>query len=355
MSRGRLSLAFTLVAGFALAAGANGALAAGAVVQRPTSGGTYAFKTPEATPYIGARAVVHYVTTGPDAPALNDDNGDGYPDYVEQVAAAADVALAYYQQHGFKVPLADAAGRTRSPTSTSTPSRRARSASPSVSRPAGRQLRARLATPRPERAEGIRRPQPHRRSRALPRGAVLVCRQRPAAGLGRRRKRRRHVDARLSRDRGRRRDRLPRQVVEHAVPAALRRALQLRALLRRRVVVALPLRAQPQRAAAVLREARDRRPQRREDDGHRRVPARCGTPGQRCRQAVRRLRQVLARPGPPVAAGRAGVHAPGVDDNAGDERDRCLRPLDALRLDRGAAHSRGVVVAVPYGTARRRA
>lgn len=115
MSRGRLSLAFTLVAAFALAAGTHSALAAGAVVQRPTSGGTYAFKAPEATPYVSARAVVHYVTTGPDAPALNDDNGNGYPDYVEQVAGAADAALVYYQQHGFKVPIPDTAGPDTKP------------------------------------------------------------------------------------------------------------------------------------------------------------------------------------------------------------------------------------------------
>ena len=94
MSRGRLSLAFTLVAAFALAGGTHAALAAGTVVLRPPTGGTYAFKAPEATPYVGAREIVHYVTTGPDAPPLNDDNGDGYPDYVEQVAEAADAALA---------------------------------------------------------------------------------------------------------------------------------------------------------------------------------------------------------------------------------------------------------------------
>ncbi len=115
MSRGRLSLAFTLAVGLALATGAHAALAAGAIVQRPTSGGTYSFGTPEATPYVGARAVVHYVTSGPDAPALNDDNGNGYPDYVEHVAGAADAALAYYQQHGFKLPLADAAGPDTKP------------------------------------------------------------------------------------------------------------------------------------------------------------------------------------------------------------------------------------------------
>ena len=43
MSRGRLSLAFTLVAAFALAGGAHAALAAGTAVLRPTTGGTYAF------------------------------------------------------------------------------------------------------------------------------------------------------------------------------------------------------------------------------------------------------------------------------------------------------------------------
>jgi len=115
MSRGRLSLAFTLVAGLTLAAGTHSALAAGPLVQRPTSGGTYAFHAPEAPPYVGARAVVHYVTTGTEAPPLNDDDWDGYPDYVEQVAGAADAALLYYQQHGFKAPLADAGGPDTKP------------------------------------------------------------------------------------------------------------------------------------------------------------------------------------------------------------------------------------------------
>ena len=116
MSRGRLLLTLSsLAAGLALAAGPRTALAARPVVERPTSGGAHAYGVAEAAPYVGLRAVVHYVATGTDAPPLNDDNGDGYPDYVEQVSQAADTALAYYQQHGLKAPLPDTAGPDAKP------------------------------------------------------------------------------------------------------------------------------------------------------------------------------------------------------------------------------------------------
>jgi hypothetical protein len=109
-------LAFAVAGWFALAFGAHSASAAdSAKFSRPTTGGEYAYTTPEAAPYVGVRAVVHYVTTGPDAPPLNDDNGNGYPDYVEQVSAAADTALLYYERHGFKLPLADTAGPDTKP------------------------------------------------------------------------------------------------------------------------------------------------------------------------------------------------------------------------------------------------
>lgn len=110
MSGGRLLLAFALAAGFSSAAAAPSAFAAGQLVERPTSGGEYAYTAPEATAFVGARAVVHYVTSGVDAPPLNDDDGSGVPDYVEQVGAAADTALRYYADAGFKAPLADTAG-----------------------------------------------------------------------------------------------------------------------------------------------------------------------------------------------------------------------------------------------------
>jgi hypothetical protein len=115
MPGGRFLLAFALVGGFAFAAGAPSALAADQIVTRPTSGGTYAYATPEAPPYVGARAVVHYVTSGADAPSLQDGNGNGVPDYVEQVGAAADAALLYYERAGFKAPLPDAAGPDAKP------------------------------------------------------------------------------------------------------------------------------------------------------------------------------------------------------------------------------------------------
>ncbi len=77
---------------------------------RPATGGPYAYASMEAEPYVSAGAVVHYVTTGLDAPPLNDDNGNGVPDYVEEAGAAADTAFAYYAARGFRAPLVDGAG-----------------------------------------------------------------------------------------------------------------------------------------------------------------------------------------------------------------------------------------------------
>jgi hypothetical protein len=109
-------LVFAVAGGLTLAVGAHSALAADpAKSARPTTGGAYAYSAAEAQPYVGVRAVVHYVTTGPAAPPLNDDDHTGYPDYVEQVSSAADTALLYYERHGFKLPLADAAGPDAKP------------------------------------------------------------------------------------------------------------------------------------------------------------------------------------------------------------------------------------------------
>jgi hypothetical protein len=65
--------------------------------------------------YSSTRAVVHYVTAGPDAPALNDDDEDGVPDYVERVAEAADMAIGYYKRRGFAGIAADTGGPDSSP------------------------------------------------------------------------------------------------------------------------------------------------------------------------------------------------------------------------------------------------
>ena len=104
-------LVAVLAAAFALA-GARAAHAAGTtVVLRPTSmGSQFAYTSAEAPPYVGTRAVVHYVTSGPAAPPLTDGNVNGVPDYVETVAAAADKALLYYATRGFKAPRPDSAG-----------------------------------------------------------------------------------------------------------------------------------------------------------------------------------------------------------------------------------------------------
>jgi hypothetical protein len=100
----------------ALALWAQPAAAAGTVMLRPTTpGSSDAYSTPEAQPYVSARAVVHYVTSGPQAPPATDANANGIPDYVEQVGAAADTALQYYEQHGFRLPAPDGGGPDAKP------------------------------------------------------------------------------------------------------------------------------------------------------------------------------------------------------------------------------------------------
>ena len=77
---------------------------------RPPSGGEFGYENPESTTFEGERVVVHYVTEGPDAPPLNDDDESGLPDYVEEVAASADRSLLAFELLGFEAPLADTAG-----------------------------------------------------------------------------------------------------------------------------------------------------------------------------------------------------------------------------------------------------
>jgi hypothetical protein len=89
-----------------------GSPAPSGTLARPTAeGGKFSYAVPEAPPAVGRRAVVHYVTSGLDAPPLNDDDGDGVPDYVEDVRDAADTALEWYgAEGGFRPPLPDRGG-----------------------------------------------------------------------------------------------------------------------------------------------------------------------------------------------------------------------------------------------------
>jgi hypothetical protein len=109
-------LVVVLAAAFAIAGAKPAFAATPTVVLRPTSmGSQFAYTSAEVAPYAGTRVVVHYVTSGPAAPPLVDANGNGVPDYVEAVAAAADKALVYYQASGFKAPLPDRAGPDTKP------------------------------------------------------------------------------------------------------------------------------------------------------------------------------------------------------------------------------------------------
>src|SRR4051812_32545218 len=65
--------------------------------------------------YASQRAVVHYVVLGIDAPPLNDDDGNGVPDYVERVGDTADAAIAYYERRGFSPIVQDRAGPDERP------------------------------------------------------------------------------------------------------------------------------------------------------------------------------------------------------------------------------------------------
>jgi len=87
----------------ALAAAAVLATAAPARAARPVLAG-------EATYGVtGGDLLVHYATTGADAPPAADANADGVPDFVESVAQIAEAALDQLGALGFRRPLSDTA------------------------------------------------------------------------------------------------------------------------------------------------------------------------------------------------------------------------------------------------------
>jgi hypothetical protein len=85
-------------------------VAAGARAEpRPPEGGIAAYATPSLA-HGTAHTVVHWVARGSQAPALNDDDADGVPDYVEAVGEAAELALTAFASRGFRAPPADTGG-----------------------------------------------------------------------------------------------------------------------------------------------------------------------------------------------------------------------------------------------------
>ena len=87
----------------AAAALALSAAASPARAQRPVLAGEETFGVP------GGAVLVHYATTGADAVPAADANGDGVPDFVAEVAAVAEDAVARFAALGFRAPLGDGA------------------------------------------------------------------------------------------------------------------------------------------------------------------------------------------------------------------------------------------------------
>ena len=81
-----------------------------ASAQRPTTGGLFAFSASDSLSYWetpDGSIRVHYSTEGPNQTLLLDGNQDSIPDYVEQVATAAQQSLALFTELGFYHPLAE--------------------------------------------------------------------------------------------------------------------------------------------------------------------------------------------------------------------------------------------------------
>src|SRR5919201_3018998 len=111
-------------------------------------------------------------------------------------------------------------------------------------------------------------------------------------------------------------------MAQRAVAPALRRAIQLRALLRRRVVVALPFPVEPRRASTLLLAARGRRPCRKAIDSDRGIAARHGAPRQRRRHAGSGFHALLARAVSPRATARDGTEPQCLDEATRPPTDR---------------------------------
>lgn len=79
--------------------------------ERPTDGGSYAFDDSDVVAtYDGPDGLIRvtYSADGPNAVRAGDDDGSGVPDFVEEVAASAELVLEVYEANGFRLPLSEA-------------------------------------------------------------------------------------------------------------------------------------------------------------------------------------------------------------------------------------------------------
>ena len=84
-------------------------LSGAAIADRPTDGtGLFAFDSSDLVASLDGPAGivrVHYSTSGPNETRLEDDDGDGEPDFPAMVAATAEDVLVFYEAFGFRSPV----------------------------------------------------------------------------------------------------------------------------------------------------------------------------------------------------------------------------------------------------------
>ncbi|MFT4977206.1 MAG: hypothetical protein ACI8S6_003111, partial [Myxococcota bacterium] len=82
-----------------------------ALAARPDEGGgLFPFDDADIIAYVDGptgAVRVHYSEDGPSVTILDDDDGDGRPDYPVEVAAVAEDVLAFYADLGFRPPVSE--------------------------------------------------------------------------------------------------------------------------------------------------------------------------------------------------------------------------------------------------------
>lgn len=81
-----------------------------ALATRPDDGGLYSFEDEDVLEAVDGPAGlvrVTYSVEGPNVTLLDDEDGTGYPDFAEEVAATAEDVLAVYEAAGFLPPLSE--------------------------------------------------------------------------------------------------------------------------------------------------------------------------------------------------------------------------------------------------------